>query len=102
MSRVLQIGARTAAAGEVLDHLAQDAWASGAIALSGRLDPRYAAELSQRASHFGYRPDNGFFLHARDPEIQSVIYKGDAFLTRLEGAWWIWFNDWTDRNEPAA
>lgn len=88
VSQVLQVAARRGAIREVLDDLAHDAWSNGASALSGRLDPRYAEEVSGDAAYFTYGK-NRLLIHTKDSDLERAIYKGDAFLTRLEGEWWI-------------
>jgi hypothetical protein len=65
------------------------------VALSGRLDPRYASEISDRRAYFKYR-QNWLLIHSKAPELEQAIYAGDAFLTRLEGEWWIPFRDGAD------
>jgi hypothetical protein len=30
-------------------------------------------------------------VHSRDPEIMAAIHRGEAFLSRLEGEWWLRF-----------
>ncbi len=95
VSEVVQVAARKGWAGAVLDDLIHDAWTQGSVTLSGRLDPRYATEISDRGAYFKYR-QNWFLIHSRMPELQRAIYAGDAFLTRLEGEWWIPFRDGAD------
>jgi hypothetical protein len=86
LGEVLQVVGRKKSFGEVLNHLFYHAWRSGAIALSGRLDPRFAQEFSDRYCFFNY--DGPWTLtHSRKPEILQAIYQGDLFLTRLEGEW---------------
>src|SRR5262249_19211068 len=48
IAKVLQIGGREHGISEVIDHLFHDAWRRGALAVSGRLEPRFARELSQK------------------------------------------------------
>lgn len=98
VSEILQVGTRTGSMRELLDHLAHDARAGGSLALAGRLDPRYAPDISDRLSYFKYG-GNWFLIHTRDPEVERALYRGDAFLTRLEGEWWIPFDTGSDRNQ---
>lgn len=91
-AEVLQLAAREGCFDHVLRGLLADAWREGATAVRGRLDPRYAQELSQR--HCWFRWDGTWTLfHARDPEIASALQAGEAFLSRLEGEWWLRFLD---------
>lgn len=94
VSEVVQVGARKNSVGVVLDDLIHDAWRQGSVGLSGRLDPRYATAISDRRAYFKYR-QNWFLIHSRVSEVQRAIEAGDAFLTRLEGEWWIPFRDGT-------
>lgn len=90
IAEVLQIAARKETIGQVLDHLIEDASESGAIALSGRLDPAFAQELSERYFLL-YRRGNWTLIHSRRPELLHAIERGDAFLSRLEGEWCLHF-----------
>jgi len=90
VSEVVQIAAPNGAFDRVLKRLLADAWRNGAAAVRGRLDPRYVQELSNR--HCWMRTDSTWTLvHSRHPEIMAAIQRGDAFLSRLEGEWWLRF-----------
>jgi len=92
MSEVVQVAARNGSFDRVLQRLLADAWRHGAAAVHGRLDPRYVEELSRR--HCWFRRENTWTLvHSRHAEILATIDQGDAFLSRLEGEWWL---RWTD------
>ncbi len=55
-----------------------------------RLDPRYVQELSDR--HCWLRTDGTWTLvHSRHAEVMAAVQQGDAFLSRLEGEWWMRF-----------
>ena len=88
VAQVIQIEANNHTIGKVLDHLIYDAWQQGAIALSGRLEPRFMSEFSDRYCLFN-RGYNWMLIHSQNPELLNVILRGNAFLTRLEGEWWI-------------
>lgn len=90
IGEVLQVGARGNAIKDVLDHLSYHAWQQGVLALSGRLEPRFLQELSNSSCVFHHR---GLWVvvHAREPELLESFYRGEAFLTRLEGEWCIRF-----------
>lgn len=88
VSEVLQIAARDGSFDRVLQRLLTDAWQQGSAAVRGRVEPRYAPELSQR--HCWFRREGTWTLaHSRHPEILAAIHEGDAFLSRLEGEWWM-------------
>jgi hypothetical protein len=90
VSEVVQIAARDGWFDRVLQRLLADAWRHGAAAARGRLDPRYAQELSDR--HCWLRQeDPSVLIHSRDPDVVSAIRQGSAFLSRLEGEWWLRF-----------
>jgi hypothetical protein len=91
-AEVLQLAARPGAFDAVLQALLADAWREGASSVRGRVDPRYAQELSQR--HCWFRWDGTWTLaHTRDAEVAAALHSGDAFLSRLEGEWWLRFLD---------
>lgn len=90
VSEVVQIAARDGWFDRVLQRLLADAWAHGAVAVRGRLEPRYAQELSDR--HCWLRREGPCTLvHSRHADIVAAIQQGDAFLSRLEGEWWLRF-----------
>jgi hypothetical protein len=89
-SRVLQVHAREGSEHAVLDHLFHHAWARGAAALEGRMEPRLARALGERHSLF-LSTSVYALLHARDPEVLAALARGDAFFSRLEGEWWMRF-----------
>jgi hypothetical protein len=90
VSEVIQIAALAGSFDLVLQRLLADAWRHGATAVRGRVDPRYVQELSDR--HCWFRWDSTWTLvHSRDPELMAAIQSGDAFLSRLEGEWWLRF-----------
>jgi hypothetical protein len=91
-AEVLQLAAREGCFERVLRHLLADAWRGGATAVRGRVDPRYAQELSRR--HCWFRWDGTWTLaHTRDAEVAAAQHSGEAFLSRLDGEWWLRFLD---------
>ncbi|MBO0727219.1 MAG: hypothetical protein J2P52_16560, partial [Blastocatellia bacterium] len=52
LGEVLQVVGRKKSFGEVLDNLFYHGWRNGAIALSGRLDPKFAQEFSDKYCFF--------------------------------------------------
>jgi hypothetical protein len=90
VSEVIQIAALANEFDRVLRRLLADAWRNGATAVHGRLDPRFVQELSNR--HCWLRSDGTWTLvHSRHHDVMAAILEGDAFLSRLEGEWWLRF-----------
>jgi hypothetical protein len=90
VSEVVQLAARADSFDRVLRGLLADAWRLGAAAVHGRLDPRFGKELSDR--HCWFRMEAPWILvHSRNADILAAIRQGDAFLSRLEGEWWLRF-----------
>jgi len=85
---VVQIAARPASIREVLDHCFYDAWRQGVSALFGQIDPPLTRQLSSTNCLFRYSGTR-LVVNTRDPELMQALCRGDAFLTRLEGEWWI-------------
>lgn len=86
---VLQVGFAEDAAPEVLDHLFHDAWAHGACAITGLLEPGLLPALSERPCLFHRGAgDRWLLVHSRDERVQRALHTGDAFYTHLEGEWW--------------
>ena len=92
VSQVLQLGGTDKAAGLILRNLTYHAWQQGSLALTGQVDSRMLRTLSDN-----WCPcrclSQGVTVHSRNPEILNAIHSGDAFLTRLEGEWWVRFCD---------
>ena len=99
IGEVVQIGSRSDSMPEVLDHLLHDAWQHGVVGLSGRIEPRFLPEFS-RKTVFLYCGSTQIVAHSRDPDLLNDIYRGDAYLTRLESEWWIPFG--TDSPEQSV
>jgi hypothetical protein len=90
VGEVVQVAARNGAFGRVLQRLLVDAWRNGATAVRGRLDPRHVQELSDR--HCWLRREGAWTLvHSRHADLAAAIHQGSAFLSRLEGEWWLRF-----------
>ena len=92
VSEVVQVAAQHGSFDDVLRRLLADAWRHGAAAVRGRLDPRYVDELSNRHCLFG-RQGTWTLVHSRHADVLAAIQQGNAFLSRLEGEWWL---RWTD------
>jgi len=90
ISTVIQITARRNAIEAVLDHLFHHAWQHGAVALVGRLEPRFLREFSNKYCYF-HSDGPSVLVHSHNSEVLQAVLSGDAFLTRLEGEWWLSF-----------
>jgi hypothetical protein len=74
----------------VLGHLFHHAWRRGAAGIAGRLEPSLLPGLV--AAGCGLRREGPWMLiRSRRPEIARAVERGDAFLSRLEGEWWLSF-----------
>jgi hypothetical protein len=92
LSEVVQVAARDGAFDAVLQRLLADAWHQGAAAVRGRVDPRYLDELS--ANHCWFRREGTSVLaHSRNADVLEALQRGDTFLSRLEGEWYLRFLD---------
>ena len=89
ISEVVQIAARDGCFGATLDHLLYHAWQRGAVAVSGQLDPSEIQAFWGRSCVFHHDGASWVLVHARRPDVLEAIHRGDAFMTRLEGEWWI-------------
>ena len=88
ISEVVQIAARKNDYDRVLRRLFADAWRQGAAAVRGRLDPQYLEELSAHQCWFR-KGSRSILVHSRDPDIIEAFSQGEAFLSRLDGEWWV-------------
>ena len=85
-SLVVKVGGDGARFGDVLDRLAADAHAEGAIALRGRALPSRMDACEARGCHFVH--SGGFVLvHSRRREIADSVVRGESALDRLDGEW---------------
>lgn len=85
---VIQLGGSPEWISEVVNHLFHHAWQRGAIAATGLMESRYCDVLARNHCTF-HRPDKWMLIHAWDQQIVNRVNAGDAFLSRLEGEWWI-------------
>ncbi|PYU11613.1 MAG: hypothetical protein DMG37_16035 [Acidobacteria bacterium] len=88
ISQVLQLVATRNSIRRVLDQLFFHAWRSGSFAVSGRMDPEFATAFSEERCLFSFSGPR-MLVHSRHADLREVIQRGDAFLTRLEGEWWM-------------
>jgi hypothetical protein len=87
---VLQMAGRHDAVELVLDHLFYHAWRRGALAVSGRLQADFFEALKAKRCifHGGGAP---LLVYSRQHDLIEAVRAGDAFLTRLDGEWWMPF-----------
>lgn len=89
-AQVIQIGGNPRNMSQVLKTLWHDAYMDGAICVSGRVQPEYFPMLDDPAIHISRRGPWVCF-GTNQEELKSTILMGDAWLTRMEGEWWMNF-----------
>jgi hypothetical protein len=79
--------------GLVLDHLFHEAARRGAIAVSGRVIPRFLQVFADRHCVIRRRSSHTL-IHARDPQLLEAFATGRAFLSLFEseGPVQLWNN----------
>lgn len=89
--RVSQVVALPNTIGPVLDHLLHRAAQQGAVAVSGRIIPRFLQAFTDRNCMLRPRSTHTL-IHARDPEVLNAFATGRAFLSLFEseGPLQIW------------
>lgn len=87
VSTVLHFHASPTFLPRVLSHLCQHAGSQGSIALSGRLEPRYAKLLSE--NHCWFRWRSWMLVHSRNPKLVEALDHKDTVFSALEGEFWI-------------
>jgi hypothetical protein len=92
IGQVVEVGALPGSMDAVLAWLAHEALRKGLVALAGRMMPE---SFRPQAAHVALlsRTHTWMLLHTRDPELLTAIQSGRAFLSRLEGEWWIPFHE---------
>jgi hypothetical protein len=88
IGEVVQVAARPDGLATVLDHLVDDARRRGLMAISGQLEPRLLPVLT-RALTLLHPPDTWVLAHSRHRDVLDTLVRGDAFLSRLDGEWWV-------------
>ena len=105
--RVSQIVALPKTIGPVLDHLLHESARQGAVAVSGRVIPRFLQAFTDRLCIIRPRSSHTL-IHARDPQLLEAFATGSAFLSLFEseGPLQLWINSplavERQRNERAA
>jgi hypothetical protein len=75
---------------EVVFQLLDEAHETGAIGVTGRIEPAMQHALAKSVS--GFSPRQGdMLLHSKHPKLIPLITTGRAFLSRLEGEWCLRF-----------
>jgi len=87
IGQVLQVAAARQYAGAVLDRLIEHAWSNGTAALQGRLEPLLFEPTAARRAVLRF--SERVLVHSRDPEITRAVHAGEAYLTRMDGEWWV-------------
>jgi hypothetical protein len=87
---VLQIAATPASVDDVLGRLFYDTWQAGAVAVSGRLEPRFVQALSDKYCLL-HRRGPWTLVHARRPELLQAFWTGRVSFSRLDGEWCLAF-----------
>jgi hypothetical protein len=86
VANVLQFAAIRALAGDVLDHLFFQAIEHGAIAATGRLEPRYLQSLSDNYCLF-HRRGPWVLLNSKRSDLVRSFETEDALFSRFDGEW---------------
>lgn len=86
---VVQIGAKENCIDRVLDHLFYRAKRNGLVAVTGQMDPVHFHALARKHCLFHHDGGSWMLIHSRHLDIVDAIHRGDAFLTRMDGEWWI-------------
>jgi hypothetical protein len=86
-AQVLQFVAHEDRPHPLLAHLFRDAWQHGAVAVSGRLEPGLVEAIGEEWGQI--RASDAVLAHAREPRLLDAVLRGNAFLSRLEGEWWL-------------
>jgi hypothetical protein len=88
-AEVIQLYGRHTSLSTVFWHLLCTAYDDGAVAVSGRSDPNAAKAFGKSGCIFHHDGDSWFLAHSRSQAVMDSLYRDKAFLTRLEGEWWI-------------
>jgi len=89
MAHVLQIAARRKRGPQMLQRLFRDAWERGALAVSGRAEPWLMSTLLSTDRLYVYQGP-WTLLHSRSG-LSEMVERGAAYLSRLDGEWWLSF-----------
>ncbi len=90
VSQALQFGGKPGAIGDVLANLFADAHRAGSVAVMGQAEPLWLRQLTDAQASLSCN-SLGVLVHSRDRDIVGAVQRGDAFLSRLDGEWWLRF-----------
>lgn len=90
VGQVMQVAAADTDMAAVIDHLFHHAWRSGMAALEGRLEAALYEPLMGRRCLLRY--GSRVVAHSREPELLRAVALGGAFLTRMDGEWWMGYH----------
>lgn len=90
VAEVAQVAATPSSIHDVLDHLFHHAWREGALAATGRMEPRFMQALSDRYCLF-HRRGPWVLVKARYPELVRPFETGDAWFSPFDGEWSLRF-----------
>jgi hypothetical protein len=82
---VAQIAASPSSVRDVIDHLFARAWEAGAVAVTGRLEPRFMDALADRYALFHRGPWT--VIRATRPEILGAFESGAVAFSSFDGEW---------------
>lgn len=94
LSRVMQIAASKGSEDRLIRSMLDYIQASGATAVSGRLEPTLIDSMSKAGITFNRGFDGGAkhtLIHSKSQSIVDSILRGDGYLSRLEGEGWLNF-----------
>jgi hypothetical protein len=84
IAHVAQMAARAGAADDVVKEIVRQTFARGCVAVRGRVDPRFAQDLTDRGALLHARAASTL-VHARDEALVRPIDRGQALLGPLLG-----------------
>ncbi|HZH80174.1 MAG TPA: hypothetical protein VFD68_02650 [Gemmatimonadales bacterium] len=88
VSEVVQLGATKERYGALLDHVFHAAWRDGSVAVTGRVQPMFLETLAEKGCVFS-RAGPPVMIHSRHADLLQDILGGRAFMSRLDGEWWM-------------
>jgi hypothetical protein len=86
LADVLQIAAKQDSIDTVLAHLFHHTWRQGALAVRGRMEPRFMQALSDKYCFF-HRRGPWMLIKAKSPDLLQSFQSGAACFSRLDGEW---------------
>jgi hypothetical protein len=90
IAEVVQVVARPSCHRRVLAQLFADAQACGVAALRGRTHPAAMPDLAAAGATFTHQ-GSWMLFHATRDDVRRAIEDGRAFVSRLDGEWWMRF-----------